>query len=56
MVIKGAGIIGKFLYLILKNQVFKIYDDYIKVNIKNNQKLVKIKSKKIIKTYNFFLK
>lgn len=56
LVIKGAGIIGKFLYLILKNQVFKIYDDYIKVNIKNNQKLVKIKSKKIIKTYDFSLK
>ena len=56
LVIKGAGIIGKFLYLILKNQVFKIYDDYIKVNIKNNQKLVKIKSKKIIKKFDFFLK
>ena len=56
LIIHGAGLHGKFFYFTLKNKVFKIYDDNFNVNLKSNEKLINIKPKKIIKTYNFSLK
>ncbi len=56
LIIHGAGLVGKFFYFILKKKVFKIYDDNFNINLKSNEKLINIKQKKIIKTYNFSLK
>jgi 2-polyprenyl-3-methyl-5-hydroxy-6-metoxy-1,4-benzoquinol methylase len=47
LIIHGAGINGLFLYYNLKKNIFKIYDDNFKVKIKNNNKLLYKKIKKI---------
>lgn len=53
IIIKGKGLKGSFLLLNLKNNIYRIFDDNLKGDIIINKSLIKVKKKKIVKSYEF---